>query len=219
MNEPPWINKYRDVINKLRLVLYKFEFDNIDIQSFINEINKSLVNCGYDPVKFIVSDLMTELFGAYSVYSPSKPIPRIYVSTELLGKPKALLGRVIMHEVFHHVLYQRPPTFLFKLAPKRTEPLILISIPLFILAIMATILGSSHGALPYIIAASSITMAIITALLIKALNNHELVATALVIYLITGLWVKDWTYYRDDRALMGIEWSDDVKPRIIEVQR
>ena len=97
---PPWITNYLDSMDRLRLVLYKFESGDIDFELFINEINKARVNCGYDPVKVLVSDTMTELFGAYSVYMPYKFASRIYVSTELMAKPRTLLGRVVMHEVF-----------------------------------------------------------------------------------------------------------------------
>jgi hypothetical protein len=38
-----------------------------------------------------------------------------------------------------------------------------------------------------------------------------------VVYLVTGRWVKDWTYYQDDNALMNLRWSDDVRPREITV--
>ncbi|MFB6470815.1 MAG: hypothetical protein TU36_006250 [Vulcanisaeta sp. AZ3] len=162
----------------------------------------------------IVSDTMTELFGAYSVYVPSKPVSRIYVSTELLKKPRTLLGRVLMHEVFHHVLFQKPPSPLFKLAPRRTEPLILITIPLLFLAIAAAIFRPYY-ALPYIVVSSAIMVFSVAALLIKALSDHELAATALVIYLITGRWIKDWVYYHSDDALMSLRWYDNVKPREI----
>ena len=202
-----------DVMDRLRLVLYKFEIGNIDFRSFIDEINKALINCGYDPVKVLVSDTMTELFGAYSVYVPHKFASCIYVSTELMTKPRTLLGRVIMHEVFHHVLHQRPPTPLFRLVPKRTETLLLITLPLMILAILIVAFGISSSALPYAVLSSSISTAMVMALLIKALSNHELTATALVVYLLTGRWVTDWVYYYDDNALMSIKWSDDVRPR------
>jgi hypothetical protein len=211
---PPWITNYLDIMDRLRLVLYKFEIGDIDFNLFINEINKALVNCGYDPVKVLVSDTMTELFGAYSVYMPHKFASRIYVSTELMAKPRTLLGRVVMHEVFHHVLYQRPPTSLFRLAPKRNEPLFFITLPLIILAVF---IAFSNNFLPYAVLASSASMVVITALLIRALNNHELIATALVVYLVTGRWVKDWTYYQDDNALMNLRWSDNVRPREITV--
>jgi hypothetical protein len=211
---PPWITNYLDIMDRLRLVLYKFEIGDIDFRSFIDEINKALVNCGYDPVKVLVSDTMTELFGAYSVYMPYKFASRIYVSTELMAKPRTLLGRVVMHEVFHHVLYQRPPTPLFRLAPKRNEPLFFITLPLIILAVF---IAFSNNFLPYAVLASSASMVVITALLIRALNSHELIATALVVYLVTGRWVKDWTYYQDDNALMNLRWSDNVRPREITV--
>lgn len=213
--EPRWIVDYRDVISKLRLALYKFEFDNIDFQTFINEINRALVSHGYDPIKVLISDTMTELFGAYSVYMPSKFVSRIYVSNELMRKPRTLLGRVLMHEVFHHVLFQRPPNLLFRLAPKRTEPLILITAPLMVLAVMTVLFGSINYVLPYIVISSMIAMVCAVLFLIKALNSHELVATALVIYLITGKWISDWTYYHSDEALMNLKWSDSVRPREI----
>ncbi|PLC68868.1 hypothetical protein B7L70_01245 [Vulcanisaeta sp. EB80] len=211
---PPWITNYLDIMDRLRLVLYKFEIGDIDFDLFIDEINKALVNCGYDPVKVLVSDTMTELFGAYSVYMPYKFASRIYVSTELMAKPRTLLGRVVMHEVFHHVLYQRPPTPLFRLAPKRNELLFFITLPLIILAVF---IAFSNSFLPYAVLASSASMVVITALLIRALNSHELIATALVVYLVTGRWVKDWTYYQDDNALMNLRWSDNVKPREITI--
>lgn len=214
---PPWVSRYLDIINRLRPVLYKFEVGDLTFEQFINEVDRALVNCGYDPVKVLVSDVMTELFGAYSVYMPYRFVSRIYISTGLLAKPRTLLGRVIMHEVFHHVLYQRPPTPLFRLAPRRTEPLLLITLPLMILAILIAAFGGSSSALPYAVLSSSISMAVVTALLIKALNNHELIATALVVYLLTGRWVTDWVYYHDDNALMSIEWSDDARPREVIV--
>lgn len=116
IHEPKWLIQYGDIINKLRIALYKFENSDINLQSFINEINKSLISCGYDPIKVIMSDFMTSFFDAYAVYVPRKPMSIIYVSTELMKKPRPLLGRVLMHEVFHHVLFQRPPSLLFKLA-------------------------------------------------------------------------------------------------------
>jgi len=40
---PPWITNYLDIMDRLRLVLYKFEIGDIDFDLFINEINKALV--------------------------------------------------------------------------------------------------------------------------------------------------------------------------------
>ena len=209
--EPDWLIQYGDIINKLRITLCKFENSNTDFQSFINEINKSLINCGYDPVKVVVSDFMANFFEAYAVYMPRRPMPIIYVATELMRKPKPLLGRVLMHEVFHHVLYQRPPSLLFRLVPRRVEPLILMVVPLItitILAILYNISTSSMDFLPYIITALLLSTSLMAAVLIRALGEHELVATALVIYLITGRWVKDWAYYRNEDALMSIRWGE-----------
>ncbi|WP_243670289.1 hypothetical protein [Vulcanisaeta sp. JCM 16161] len=194
-------------------VLYEFENGNLNFQSFINEINKSLINCGYDPIKVLVSDVMTSFFGAYAVYIPRKPIPIMYVSTELIGKPRPFLGRVLMHEVFHHVLYQRPPSLLFKLAPRRIEPLILITMPLIlVIALTIPFNNTIHNFLPYIVIVLSVVTTSIMAILIKALNEHELIATALVIHVITGEWVRDWTYYHNEDALMSIKWRRQVMP-------
>ncbi|WP_243678997.1 hypothetical protein [Vulcanisaeta distributa] len=167
------------------------------------------------PIKVLISDLMTSFFGgAYAVYVPRKPIPIMYVSTELMNKPKPLLGRVLIHEVFHHVLYQRPPSPLFKLAPRRVEPLILITIPLMLIIALAIPFNEIlHDFLLYIVIMLSTVMTSVMAILIKALNEHELVATALVIYMITGEWVKDWTYYHDENALMSIKWRESLIPR------
>lgn len=214
--EPNWLSRYRDIIDRLRLVLYEFENGDLNFQSFINEVNKALINCGYDPpIKVLISDLMTSFFGgAYAVYVPRKPIPIMYVSTELMNKPKPLLGRVLIHEVFHHVLYQRPPSPLFKLAPRRVEPLILITIPLMLIIALAIPFNEIlHDFLLYIVIMLSTVMTSVMAILIKALNEHELVATALVIYMITGEWVKDWTYYHDENALMSIKWRESLIPR------
>ncbi len=214
--EPNWLIQYLDIISKLRFTLYKFENGDINYQLFTNEINKSLISCGYDPIKIVISDVMTGFFGAYAVYTPRKPTPIIYVSTELMRKQRSLFGRVLIHEVFHHVLYQRPPSLLFKLAPRRIEPLILIAIPLVtIIALTIPLNIVLYQLLPYIIIALSVTMSSITAILIKALNEHELTATALVIYTITGEWIRDWTYYHDENALMSIKWKESVMPREI----
>ncbi|BDR92158.1 hypothetical protein [Vulcanisaeta souniana] len=219
--KPDWVGKYEDIINELRLALYDFEMGIIDFQSFINRINKSLINHDYDPVKVIRSDTMTELFGAYAVYVPHRLTSIIYVSTELMNGPRTFLGRVLMHEVFHHVLYQRPPSLLFKLAPKRGEPLFLIISPLiFLIALAIPFNNVLLDFLPHILIGVSATMALTIAVLIKALSRHELVATALVIYLITGRWVTDWVYYHDENALMNLKWRDEVRPReIIVMQR
>ncbi|MGC8607234.1 MAG: hypothetical protein ACP5L5_06725 [Vulcanisaeta sp.] len=218
---PDWIIRYKDIINKLRFILYEFENGDLNFQLFVNEINKSLTNCGYDPIKVMVSDIMTEFFGAYAVYVPRKPVSIVYVSTELMKKPRPLLGRVLVHEIFHHILYQRPPSLLFKLAPKRFEPIILITLPFIILAILAIPLYSTlYNFLSYIVASSSITMTLLTAILIRALNEHELMATTFVVYLVTGEWVKNWTYYHDENALMSLRWDEAVRPReVIVMQR
>ena len=214
IREPNWLIQYKDIINKLRIVLYEFENGDIDFQSLINRINKSLVNCEYDPIKVVTSDFMTSFFEAYAMYAPRKPMPIIYVSTELMKKPRPLLGRVLTHEVFHHVLYQRPPSLLFRLAPRRVEPFILITIPLMTMVVLAILLnGALYSLLSYIVIALSLIMSSVTAVLIKALNEHELVATALVVYLITGEWVRDWAYYRNEDALMSIKWSELVMPK------
>ncbi len=216
--KPDWIGKYEDVINELRLTLYDFEKGNIDFQSFINRINQSLINHGYDPVKVIRSDIMTELFEAYAVYAPHRLVSIIYVSTKLMNGPRTFLGRVLMHEVFHHVLHQRPPSLLFKLVPKRSESLVLVVSPLIILIALAIPFNDILLAvLPHVLIGVSATMTLTIVILIKALGRHELVATAFVIYLITGKWVVDWVYYHDESALMSLEWSDEVRPREVAV--
>ncbi len=86
--EPNWLIQYLDIISKLRFTLYKFENGDINHQLFINEVNKSLISCGYDPIKIVISDVMTSFFGAYAVYTPRKPTPIIYVSTELMRKQR-----------------------------------------------------------------------------------------------------------------------------------
>ena len=216
--EPNWLIQYGDIINELRIILYNFENGDLDFQSFINEINKSLINCGYDPIKVIVSDFMTSFFEAYAVYVPRKPMPIIYISTELMKKPRPLIGRVLIHEVFHHVLFQRPPSLLFKLAPRRVEPLILISMPLIIMTALALLFYNAlYSFLYYVVIILSLIMSFITSVLIKALNEHELVATAFVVYLITGEWVRDWKYYRDEDVLMSIKWRELVIPKEVTV--
>ncbi len=211
---PSWLVRYEDVIGELRHVLYEFENNGIDFQSFINGINKSLISHGYSPIRVVISDFITSLFNAYAMYAPRRPTPIIYVSTELMRKPRALLGRVLMHEVFHHVLYQRPPSFLFKLAPRRVEPLILVAMPLMMIIIFTLLFEAlSLNFLSYVVITLSLTMSLITAILIKVLNEHELVATSLVIYLITGKWVRDWAYYRSEDALINVGWDEITKPR------
>lgn len=219
--KPDWLIRYKDVINELRLALYEFENGSLDFQFFINRINKSLINCGYGPIKVVVSDFMTGIFGAYAVYIPRRSGSMMYISTELMKRPRPLLGRILMHEVFHHVLYQNPPSLLFKIAPRKIEPFILISIPLITIITLTMIFNDiSYSFLPYIIAVSSITLISITAILIKALNEHELVATALVIYLLTNEWVKDWAYYHDENALMSIKWRVSTMPKgVVVAQR
>ncbi|GAB6943542.1 hypothetical protein JCM14467A_03240 [Vulcanisaeta sp. JCM 14467] len=218
IHEPKWLIQYGDIINKLRIALYKFENSDINLQSFINEINKSLISCGYDPIKVIMSDFMTSFFDAYAVYVPRKPMSIIYVSTELMKKPRPLLGRVLMHEVFHHVLFQRPPSLLFKLAPRRVEPLILIAMPLMIVVALALLFYNAlYNFLYYVIVILSLAMSSVTSVLIKALNEHELVATAFVVYLITGEWVRDWKYYRDEDVLMNTKWRELVIPKEVTV--
>lgn len=215
---PNWLAGYEDIIAGLRYALYEFENGHSDFQSFINGINRSLVNCGYDPVKVVISNFMTGFFDAYAIYAPRRPAPIIYVSTELMEKPRPLLGRVLMHEVFHHVLYQRPPSLLFKLVPRRVEPLILLIIPLITVVTLTALLSTSLlSYIPYMVTALLTVMSLITVILIRALNEHELVATALVIYLITGVWVRDWSYYRNENALMSIRWSESVRPREVIV--
>ncbi|WP_069806472.1 hypothetical protein [Vulcanisaeta thermophila] len=210
MRPPPWLPRYMDLLIRLRIALYKFEFMNGDINSLINDINTALRSTGFTPITLEISNTLAGLFGAYAFYSPSSN-PRIFVSDELLNMPRVFVGRVLMHEVFHHVLYERPPSLIFKMAPKKTMPLILVLIPIISLVVLAPLL-TNLGLLPHLIVINCVLLALLMLLIIHATDKHELYATALVLYLITNDWIVDWRYYRDDEALMSVRWNSNVLP-------
>lgn len=90
--------------------------------------------------------------------------------------------------------------------------------PLMIVVALALLFYNAlYNFLYYVIVILSLAMSSVTSVLIKALNEHELVATAFVVYLITGEWVRDWKYYRDEDVLMNTKWRELVIPKEVTV--
>jgi hypothetical protein len=197
-----WLDRIEIVVLSVGSLVEFFESGLLEWDELVRGVNKVLLHGRFRSVQVAFEDALTTWDDAYASYDSGV----VFLSSLLMNMPRKYLGRAFLHEVMHHIINSRPPTWYMRLLTRRTQSALTLIIPALLGSALVTyaLVEIIPHPLFYVLITLILGLAIPIGAMLLLATREEALARSLTYYAITGTWKDDWI---SNEEIFNADWS------------